>query len=251
MFFSPVINVVWQKQHKNILSGLQGSFCFGLQQHSQLPLVDGDGRVGVGAARQLHILAVQVPVSIEALDLHVRFICKKSALKSAISHMTQPQRVNVTSRLLCNRLHLICIILIFRAVFHQTDILLDSELNKRIIRMLLRDSYTARSAPRCLWSFHFCRSRCTSASVCGSLGSVSTRSCSGRSPFRSGCESPGRSLRPSTWCPIWWRWAASRWPRRRWQQSSSSSGPWLRWWGLSMSCVSWAELQKRRKKQLR
>lgn len=57
--------------------------CVRVQWRSQFPLEDGDRRVGVSAARQLHILAVQVPVSIEALDLHVRFICKEATLKSA------------------------------------------------------------------------------------------------------------------------------------------------------------------------
>lgn len=95
MSFPAMFNAVREKQHKPVPAGLQGQFCFGVQGHSQLPLVDGDGRVSVGAARQLHILAVQVPVSIEALDLHVRFICKEPRLKSASAHTTKSRRVEL------------------------------------------------------------------------------------------------------------------------------------------------------------
>lgn len=44
-------------------------------RHSQFPLVDGDRRVGIRPTGQLHVLTVQVPVGVEALDLHLGFIC--------------------------------------------------------------------------------------------------------------------------------------------------------------------------------
>lgn len=42
----------------------------------QLPLVAGGRRVGVRFARQLHVLAVQEPVAVKALNGDLRLICE-------------------------------------------------------------------------------------------------------------------------------------------------------------------------------
>lgn len=71
-----------KKNESSYSLGLRACFVQ-VQWHSQLPLVDGDRRVSVSPARQLHVLAVQVPVSIKALNLHIGFICKNATRNSA------------------------------------------------------------------------------------------------------------------------------------------------------------------------
>lgn len=60
-----------------VLSSKPYRFLLQFSQDSQFPLVDGDRGVSISPAGQLNILTVQVPVSIKALDLHLRFICKE------------------------------------------------------------------------------------------------------------------------------------------------------------------------------
>lgn len=45
------------------------------EYNSQFPLVDGDSRVGVCVAGQLHVLSIQIPVPIKTINLHLWFIC--------------------------------------------------------------------------------------------------------------------------------------------------------------------------------
>lgn len=53
------------------------------EYNSQFPLVDGDSRVGVCVAGQLHILSIQIPVPVKPLNLHLWFICSNQKKKSS------------------------------------------------------------------------------------------------------------------------------------------------------------------------
>lgn len=65
------------------------------ESNSQFPLVDGDGRVGICVASELHVLTIQVPVAVKALDFYLRLICIKAkkhlqaeAQMAVLGHMT-------------------------------------------------------------------------------------------------------------------------------------------------------------------
>jgi len=68
-----------------------------VQSDSQFPLVDGDRGVGISLTGQLNIQTVQVPVSIKALDLHLRFVCKRDTLES-IHRLTTSYKNTAVSR---------------------------------------------------------------------------------------------------------------------------------------------------------